>query len=167
MEGRHTRALVQDMVKAKLITKESENNAVQLKDKTITIQRKNSTDSDLLLNIFLTDLLYSNLVKIYDQMKKRRGVEVLGDLDFEVVHKIDNKGERIAKFKGNKITVKSDMIRFPKLVLQYIVAHEVTHIAHKRHTKRFWKTVNHLCPKYENAQMILSKYEGPLKHASS
>lgn len=80
---------------------------------------------------------------------------MFGNLDFEVVEKIDGKKEKIAKLKGNRILVKSKAIEFPKTVLQYIIAHEVAHIAIKKHTRRFWQTVKLMCPSYEESEKLL------------
>jgi predicted metal-dependent hydrolase len=106
----------------------------------------------------LENTLYSELFKIYEQMKKKQGIEVLGDLDFEIIKKIDHKEQRIAKLKGNRILVKKNAVMLPRLVLEYVVAHEIAHITTKRHTKLFWKTVELMCPNFEEAQELLSKY---------
>jgi len=111
-----------------------------------------------LLKEFLADLLYSELFKIHDQMKKERKVEIFGDLDFEIVQNIDGKKNRIAKLKGNKILMKLNAVMLPKPILEYIIAHEIAHISTRRHTKRFWKTVGLMCPHFEKAQELLSEY---------
>jgi hypothetical protein len=50
---------------------------------------------------FLDDLLYSELIEISDGMRKK-GIEILGDLDFVIVDCIDNRKDRIAKLKGKQ-----------------------------------------------------------------
>jgi predicted metal-dependent hydrolase len=47
--------------------------------------------------------------------------------------------DRIACLKGNAIYVNIKARRYPDFVLRYIIAHELAHIAVKRHTWRFWK----------------------------
>jgi predicted metal-dependent hydrolase len=103
------------------------------------------------------DLLYSRLLNIYEQIKREGKIEVFGDLDFEIVEKIDNKKERIAKLKGNKILIKLNAVALPKSVLKYVIVHELAHTIAKRHTKKFWKTVELICPDFKEAQELLKR----------
>jgi predicted metal-dependent hydrolase len=82
------------------------------------------------------NVLYSRLSKIYDEIEREGKVKVLGNIDFEVVKKIDRKNEKIAKLKGNKIIVKLSTVNLPDNALKYIVAHEIAHTLVKRHTKK-------------------------------
>jgi predicted metal-dependent hydrolase len=104
-----------------------------------------------------SDLLYSRLLNIYEQIKREGKIEVFGDLDFEIVEKIDNKKERIAKLKGNKILIKLNAVALPKSALRYVIAHEIAHTIAKRHTKKFWKTVELICPDFKEAQELLKR----------
>jgi predicted metal-dependent hydrolase len=104
------------------------------------------------------DLLYSRLLNIYEQIKREGKIEIFGNLDFEIVEKIDNKKERIAKLKGNKILVKLNAVVLPKSALKYIVVHEIAHIITKRHTARFWKIVETIYPNFKMGQKLLAKY---------
>jgi len=131
--------------------------SIQLRGSKILITSRQKSPS-FLLDEFRGDLLYSELFKIYERMSKKHSVEVLGNLDFKIVKKIDNKEDRIAKLKGNKILVKLDAVILPKPILEYILAHEIAHVAIKRHTKRFWKTVELMCPDFRESQDLLSKY---------
>jgi hypothetical protein len=106
------------------------------------------------------DLLYSRLLNIYEQIKREGKIEVFGNLDFEIVEKIDNKKERIAKLKGNKILIKLNAVALPKSALKYTVVHEIAHTITKRHTKRFWKIVETIYPSFKMGQKLLAKYEG-------
>lgn len=38
----------------------------------------------------------------------------------------------------------------PKSVVDYLIAHETSHLLHMNHSKRFWATVEKLCPDYKN-----------------
>jgi len=140
-----------------ILEQKSDKDLVEFKNNKITISSC-KTSSSLLLNEFLADLLYSQLHKIYDQMKKEGRVEVFGDLDFEIVEKIDNKKQRIAKLKGNKILIKLNAVVLPKGALKYVIAHEIAHAFTKRHTKKFWKTVELMCPNFEETQELFTKY---------
>jgi predicted metal-dependent hydrolase len=102
--------------------------------------------------------LYSKLCDIYEQIRTERRIEVFGALDFEVVRNIDGKKHRVAKLKGNKILVHVNARRLPKSALRYIIAHEIAHTLTKRHTKRFWKIVETIYPRYETGQDLLVRY---------
>jgi predicted metal-dependent hydrolase len=49
--------------------------------------------------------------------------------------------DRMACLKGNTIYVNIKARRNPDFVLRYIIAHELAHVAVKRHIWRFWKIV--------------------------
>jgi len=121
--------------------------------------------SNLLLNEFLVDLLYSQLHKTYDEIKRKR-IEVFGNLDFKIVNKIDSKRQRVAKLKGNKILIKINAITLPKSALKYIIAHEIAHIFSKRHTRKFWEIVETIYPKYKKGQELFLKYGDILSRSS-
>ena len=93
--------------------------------------------------------------EIYAEIKQEGKIDILGNLDFEIVKRIDNKKERIAKLKGNRIILQLDAIVLPENILRYIVAHEIVHVENKRHTKKFWKTVELICPDLREAQQQL------------
>lgn len=110
----------------------------------------------LLLKEFLEDLLYTQLMKIYDHMARK--VEILGNLDFEIVDRIDRNKRRVAKTRGSKVLVKLNAVALPKTALRYVVAHEIAHVYTKRHTERFWRTVELICPDFKKGQMLLEKH---------
>lgn len=135
-------------------------NVVEFKGDRILVKGSRSTSS--LLRDFLGELLYSELCKIYEAVRNGGKVALFGDLDFEVVDKIDSKNERIAKIKGNKILVKLNAIALPRQALKYMLAHEMAHIAAKRHTKKFWRIVETIFPDYKTGQKLLTEYGKPL-----
>lgn len=133
-----------------VVEKKSHKDSIKLKKDKIIISSK--TPSNSMVKEFLAELLHSQLLKIYDQIKKEGRVEVLGNIDFEVKEKIDGKVQRIAKLKGNKILVKLDAVALPKSALKYIIAHELAHHLTKRHTKKFWKIVETIYPNFARGQ---------------
>ena len=109
------------------------------------------------LKEFLRGFLFLQLVRIYEELRKKSGIEIYGDLHFEVVDKIDRNQKRVAKLKGNKIFVKLNVVMLPRGVIEYIVAHELAHIFCKRHTRRFWQIVEKMCPNYIESQIFLEQ----------
>ena len=55
------------------------------------------------------------------------------------------------------------LIMAPDFVLHYIVAHEVVHLEVPDHSKRFWLTVQSLCPKMDRAKQWLAANSEQLK----
>jgi predicted metal-dependent hydrolase len=82
-------------------------------------------------------------------------IEVYGDLKI-VVTSFD-RPSRIAFQKGNTIYVSIKARKYPDSVLRYIIAHELAHIAVKRHTWRFWKIVGIIYPEYDKGKEELLK----------
>lgn len=127
--------------------------SIQFKKKQIIIDP--DCQQDKTINQFLTDLLFNKLLEVFEEIKKEGTMDILGKPDFEISEKIDKKESRLAKMKGNVITVKLDAVGFPEEVLRYVVAHEMAHITNKRHTQRFWKTVKLICPDFQDAKKQL------------
>lgn len=65
-------------------------------------------------------------------------------MDFEIVNKIDNKKQRIAKLKGNKILISLNAIALPKDALKYIIAHEIAHTYKKTYQEVLENSRNNL-----------------------
>jgi predicted metal-dependent hydrolase len=140
-----------------VVEQKSDKDLVELKKNRIIINSCNAPPN-LLLNEFLIDLLYTELSNIYEGIKKEGKIEILGDLDFEIVEKIDDKKQRIAKLKGNKVLVKLNAIILPKRALKYVIAHEIAHTLIKAHTKRFWEIVETIYPNFKTGQKLFMEY---------
>jgi len=144
-----------------VIEKEGSMEAVRLEKCQITID-STSNNSDRLLGEFLSDLLFDKMREITERIKKEGKIDLLGKLEFEIVEKIDNRENRLAKIKGNKVIVKLDAVTLQEDVLKYILVHELAHIGNKRHTKKFWKTVKLMYPNFQEAKKRLSMFH--VKH---
>jgi len=42
------------------------------------------------------------------------------------------------------------LMKFPIEIIEYVVVHELAHIKHKNHSKRFWNLVEDYCPDYKD-----------------
>lgn len=135
---------------------------VDFKDGEIHVHSKSRSSSKLIKEA-LSDYLYTELLEIYEQIKKEKKLEILGDIKFEVKEKIDDKKNRIAKLKDNKITVKLNAISLPEEALKFIMAHEMAHLVTKKHNSRFWNIVKTIYPEYEEGKDLLKKHENDLK----
>jgi len=54
------------------------------------------------------------------------------------------------------------LVMAPIEVIDYVVVHELAHIIHKNHSKRFWNKVKAMYPDYKSAQSWLRVNEGML-----
>lgn len=102
-----------------------------------------------------------NLVEYYSKTAK----EIIP----EIVEEFSNKMKlfpKALKFRNNKsrwgscsyknvINLNINLMRFPKEVIEYIVIHELAHIKHKNHSKRFWNEVELFCPLYKQREKEL------------
>lgn len=147
-----------------IVEQESKRDSIRIVNNRILI-KTHERSSEALLKEFLEERLYSELIKIYEQIRKEGKFEIFGDLDFEIVEKIDNKKQRIAKQKGNKILVKLNAVALPKNALKYVIVHEIAHIFTKRHTKKFWKIVKTIYPNFKVAQNLLEKHKEILSNS--
>jgi hypothetical protein len=139
-----------------IITRETGNRTIQIIRNQVVISPQ--CQQDKIINQLLTELLYNKLVEILEEVKREGTLEIHGNPDFEILEKIDNREDRLAKMKGNRILVKLDAVSLPEKVLRYMVAHEIAHITNKRHTKKFWKTVKLICPDFKKSQEYLSTF---------
>lgn len=44
------------------------------------------------------------------------------------------------------------LMKYPIRIMEYIVIHELSHIEHKNHSKRFWNLVEKFCPEYKKIE---------------
>ena len=90
------------------------------------------------------------------QLKLEAVIEVYGNL--KIVITSFDRPSRIAFLEGNMIYVNIKAGRYPDFVLRYIIAHELAHVAVKRHAWRFWKIVwkivRIIYPEYEKGKEV-------------
>lgn len=50
------------------------------------------------------------------------------------------------------------LCKFPLEVMEYVVIHELAHIKHKNHSKKFWDLVEQYCPDYKERERTLKSF---------
>lgn len=50
------------------------------------------------------------------------------------------------------------LCKFPIDVMEYVVIHELAHIKHKNHSKKFWDLVEIYCPDYKRREALLKSF---------
>jgi predicted metal-dependent hydrolase len=59
------------------------------------------------------------------------------------------------------------LVQTPALVRDYIILHELAHLRHMNHSRRFWAEVARLCPQYEAAEAWIKRYGRDLQNLGS
>lgn len=57
---------------------------------------------------------------------------------------------------GKKLSFNLELIHYPKPILHYIYAHEITHFIHPNHSKAFYDTLTTLCPDHNLKKQTLN-----------
>jgi len=47
------------------------------------------------------------------------------------------------------------LAQLPQNVMDYVILHELTHLAHPNHSKKFWQALDKICPFSENYKKYL------------
>jgi len=129
------------------------------------VLNKNTRAAQKILKESLSDLLATEMYNIFNEIIGENKIDVLGNLRFEIVEKIDNKKRRIAKLEGNKIMVKINAISLPKEALRYIITHEMAHLVTKKHNGKFWKIVGTVYPEYKQGEKAFKDHEDYLSQS--
>jgi len=58
----------------------------------------------------------------------------------------------------NDLSFNTMIIKLPYDVIQYIIVHELAHIRHKHHQKKFWEEIEKYMPEYKQHIIELKKY---------
>ena len=58
----------------------------------------------------------------------------------------------------NGIILNIKLMKFPIEVIEYVVIHELAHIKHKNHSKRFWSLVEKYCPNYKECERLMKTF---------
>lgn len=50
------------------------------------------------------------------------------------------------------------LMKFPIELMEYVVIHELAHIEHKNHSKKFWDLVENYCPDYKKREKLFKSF---------
>lgn len=57
----------------------------------------------------------------------------------------------------HNVTLNSELIKYDIKQIDYVIIHELCHIIHFDHSKKFWNLVSKYCPDYKNVRKELKK----------
>ena len=123
---------------------------------------KKSVNEDEFLYLGVRKKLEDFKIKNLDTFYKKEILKYLPNLVDEYAKKM-NLFPTSIKYRKNKRTWGSCnyknglnfnilLMKFPIELMEYVVIHELAHIQHKNHSKKFWNLVEFYCPDYKKRE---------------
>ncbi|MEM1085028.1 MAG: SprT family zinc-dependent metalloprotease [Verrucomicrobiota bacterium] len=101
----------------------------------------------------------------FRQFYRRKGIPRICERvkHYEAIAGIEARGVRVMELKnrwascssGGNLSFHWRCLMAPRTVLDYIVAHEVTHLKHPNHTEAFWAALDRLMPDFKDRKAWL------------
>ena len=88
-----------------------------------------------------------------DEVSKLR--EIIKTPDFKLKIRKMKTRWGVCNYKNMTITLNSELIKYPKYLLRYVIIHEMCHFYHHDHGKEFWQMVSIYYPNYKEARKEL------------
>ena len=137
-----------------------ENSIIRLEEKSI--------NEDEFLYLGVRKRLEDFKIKNLDTFYKKEIIKYLPDL-VDIYSKKMNLIPSSLKYRKNKRTWGSCnyknglnfnilLMKFPIELMEYVVIHELAHIKHKNHSKKFWDLVEEFCPDYKQREKIFKNF---------
>lgn len=96
--------------------------------------------------------LASDSKEIADGLGKRHG------LGFKAIRVRDQKHIWATCGHDEVLYINRLLIKVPRKVLEYVVAHELAHLKHRNHSEAFWALVGEMVPEYKALQDLLDSW---------
>jgi predicted metal-dependent hydrolase len=137
-----------------------ENSIIRLEEKSI--------NEDEFLYLGVRKKLEDFKIKNLDNFYKKEIIKYLPNL-VDIYSKKMNLIPTSLKYRKNKRTWGSCnyknglnfnilLMKFPIELMEYVVIHELAHIKHKNHSKKFWDLVEEFCPDYKQREKIFKNF---------
>ena len=129
---------------------------------------KKSVNEDEFLYLGVRKKLEDFKIKNLDSFYKKEILKYLPDL-VDIYSKKMNLFPTSIKYRKNKRTWGSCnyknglnfnilLMKFPIELMEYVIIHELAHIKHKNHSKKFWDLVEDFCPDYKQREKIFKNF---------
>lgn len=79
------------------------------------------------------------------------------DIDYNTISLKNQKTRWGSSSRKKNLNFNWRLLMAPKEVIEYMVVHELVHLEENKHTKRFWKKVQEICPDYKEKDEWLRK----------
>ena len=119
--------------------------------------------------LFLGEKYIKNsLLKNIDEFYREKAKEIIPELVSKYSKQMNLYSTSI-KFRKNKNTWGSCnyknglnfnilLVKYPIEIVEYVVIHELAHIKHKNHSKKFWDLVEVYCPDYKKRMKLFKTF---------
>lgn len=107
----------------------------------------------------LMEKLYQKVAEqeVERAMEKTRLLLGIAPEDYEI-QKLNPEILASCSKEDKKIVISSEIAKFDRNVIDYLILHEFCHLTYKIHTKNFWKIVEKYMPHYEKYEAILKNF---------
>ncbi len=97
--------------------------------------------------------IIERIERIIGELIDGKNKEIVGDIVIDVLE-IDD----LALIKGNRIYFSKKIENLSDEAVKYIVAHELAHLAVKKHSEKFWEIVKNLYPEYMKGRKEVEEF---------
>jgi predicted metal-dependent hydrolase len=129
---------------------ESPYNKIQINQNTIQIYSKHNQYRNILIK-FLKSILLSEISKLASIFREKY------NLNYTKIKLLDNKSKWGSCNSRAELSFNWRLVFAPKNILEYLIVHEICHIAEMNHSKNFWSLVAKLYPDYKTAKLWLKR----------
>ncbi len=141
--------------RVKIIYKNIKIAELDVEDNTIKISLPNKykkDDNKKILDLAI-DKMYEEIAKVEveNAMEKFRIMLGFAPEDYKITKFMKGFG----KCENNKITINSQIVKYDRKVVEYVVLHEYCHLKYKSHCKSFYDLLARYEPEYEVYEQIL------------
>ncbi len=107
----------------------------------------------------LIDKLYQTVAEqeVERAMEKTRLLLGYAPEDYEIVN-VEKNIIAHCSSEEQKIFIGSNIAKYDRNIIDYIVLHEFCHLKYKIHTKNFWKIIKKYMPSYERYEKVLKDF---------
>ena len=123
---------------------------MEINDDIIIIHSSLSQHKEVLTK-FLKEILLSKIMELADFFKNKY------NLYFTKIKIMNNKAKWGSCSNKGILSFNWRLIFAPLEILEYLVAHEISHILEMNHSKNFWNLVEKLYPNYQSARLWLKE----------
>jgi len=104
--------------------------------------------------VYLEKFLNKQVREIFsDEVNKLR--EIIKTPDFTLKYRKMKTRWGVCNYKNMTITLNTELIKYRKELLRYVIIHEMCHFYHHNHGKEFWEMVSRYYPNYKMARKEL------------
>jgi predicted metal-dependent hydrolase len=129
---------------------ESTKSKIHIEDDLIQIYAKPLKQRDNLIK-FLKELLLDEIIEVTSFLSKKH------NLQFSKIKLTNNKTKWGSCNSKGVLSFNWRLIFATKEVLDYLIVHEMSHLTHMNHSKKFWNLVEEIYPDYKIAKLWLKQ----------